>query len=424
MFDTSEAAFRFILILSIFVLVVLASISTVNCHNIRLAGTQSKKTDESFASSYEGRPLNSEFSGGLLNLDAGDSQRKVRDELITKLNESFAVNMVAVATDDVWVLKSTDEALKKMGVKPPQNHITIEQSIIDNSNRNALDFIACVVPATQYVNNSKFGCTALNQTMRTYDSCKVRVFDAYYDVCSTCFRANVYTEGGVHIQNGPVMNAIYLLRPFGMTVDGSKMMRVNTIFDPDNVGNNKKGYVNVIVDGYDKVIKEKDAKPASIVVYYLDYVGPISDVSKYPTASKFKSEVDTNNQTLTVNSSNVFSYTINFNNTSPITNTNTPTLKYPGIINAAKLAKQFQSSKYSGDPSTTIQSSIEWLNGPAYGSDSVDTSTMFGNQSSTGPGRGCAAPKNDPYVFYGPRPMVNAFYGVGANPGFSPRCGV
>ena len=422
MFDTSEAAFRFILILSIFVLVVLASISTVNCHNIRL----SKKTDEPFAaSSYDGRPLNPEFTGGLLNLEAKSQQLKVRDELVTNLNTSFAVNLENVATNDVWVLKSTYEML--VGVPPAQNHIPINKSIIDNSNRNALDFIACVVPATQYVSNSKFGCTALNQTMRTYDSCKVRVFDAYYNVCSTCFRANVYTEGGVHIQNGPVMNAIYLLRPFGMTVDGSKMMPVHNIYDP----NNKKGYIKVVVNNVGNVIiNKKDAKPASIVVYYLDYVGPISDVLKKDSTAKFTSEVDTINQTLTVklsngsysiNSSN--SYTINFNNTtSPITASTI--LKYPGIINAAKLAKQFQSSKYSGDPSTTIQSSIEWLNGPAYGSDSVDTATMFGNQSSTGPGRGCAAPENDPYVFYGPRPMVNAFYGVGANPGFSPRCGV
>jgi len=378
----------FVLLASILVIWVLAVIGSATDF-FRREYHNNSDVQETFESSYSNTSLNNDVSQ-YWNVTSG-TQKHLIATLHKYLKESFALlQSKNVEKSDVWVLPLKDDVLKKMygGPSPAADSSNSAGEI----NIDHVDVIASVVPAVQFVYNAKFTCASLNQTRRAYESSKIRVFDAYYNVCSTCFRAIIGYSGAaanttIHVQKGPVANAIYLLRPFALRINSSFSCRVkNIIADPT---------VNDMNDNMDIAIDEisnlgptplPGGSSASIVVYYLDYVEPIMDVIKKTPAkskSQFTSKVDVTKQTLIVSASSVPSstYTIDFSITSTSTTTSktNESFDYPGIINAAKLAKQFSSSRYNNASSTQIRPITQWNNSTNFRD--VDLATMFGHQT-------------------------------------------
>lgn len=378
----------FVLLASILVIWVLAVIGSATDF-FRREYHNNSDVQETFESSYSGTALNDDVSQYWYNTSG--TQKHLIKTLHTYLTGSFALLQSNVNVFDVWVLPLKDDVLKKMygGPSPAAD----SSNSASKANIDHVDVIASVVPAVQFVYNAKFTCASLNQTRRAYESSKIRVFDAYYNVCSTCFRAIIFPMAAntttIQIQKGPVANAIYLLRPFALRINSSFSCRVKNIRnDPTE---SDKG--NLIVD-IDEIstIGTSGSTPspggnsagssASIVVYYLDYVEPIMDViKKMPEKkSQFKSTVDVTNQTLTV-SAPTSTYTISFSvHKDSTTSTSSSTIfQYPGIINAAKLAKQFSSSKYNNASSTQIRPVTQWNNNTKF--PDVDLATMFKHQT-------------------------------------------
>ena len=420
MFGSSEVAFKFVLIATIFVLVVLASISTVNCHNVKVE-EERKLQDrvESFFSSYTNTQLNTNLDS-YWKTNVGIIQGKMQNELFNKLNGSFIfMGQDTLQSSDVWVLPQKDEALKPLSTASYALPNIVQS--VQTTTTVTLDSIACVVPTSTYVgSDAKFACSAVGQTLKIFDSCQIRMLDAYYNVCSTCFRVNVTSSSttSLTIDGGPAADAIYLLRPFAMSLNSSSPTAQITNIVPSVDSTSTQ--ITAASGGLPTITLPSNGRtPATVVVYYLDYVGPIMDVVKNGVGTAtILSSVDLQNQILQVSINSTSAYTIPFSSTSSSSCTSSTVatancVQYPGLVNAAKLAKQFLGVNYNS--ATTISQSMAWPgNGSSpsipFGSPSGGIGTLFSSQAASHAGNGpCAASENEAnsYLPVGPYGATN-----------------
>ena len=311
---STDATFKFILISSIIMLMLLAVLSTLNCQQY------AEKEDYS---SYTGTTLNPELSNYWVP-EANSIQSLLQEKLYGLLKGSFPMRYVAVvASSDVFVMPHDREVMKSLG-------IITQENLGLGSNLKELDDLACSVPASEYIADDTYHCTSVMQARSSNYPCKVRVFDANYRVCSTCFRVQGSVTGNT-ITIKSMGKIIYYLQPFAVFVN--KMLAPTKV---TNITVSTDGTTTLTASG----LVAKNTGNIVLTVYYLDFVGSIMDVGQNPNAGStvwaITSKVNTQTRSLTITGPN---------NSNPFTlgssTTGSDDKVYPGIINAARLAVQF-----------------------------------------------------------------------------------
>ena len=373
---STDATFKFVLAISIILLVLLAVILTMNCQQYKLKKIeQANEIRDYFVT-------NSSYSGVTLNPTAtayavpptGSMQGMLQQEVYNRLSVSYTLNDLGVApvSTDVFVMPSDAEATWNLKNDAP-NPSALASVTLDN--------IACPVPASTYVADDGRGCTSLAQTSGQNYPCQIRVFDAYYRVCSTCFRVQVKSANTLYGSSAASM--IFLLRPFAMSV-GNVMSTVTNIQAVLNSSSTVQPTpVDVVIAGPSFTPDTSGDRPQSVVVYYLDYVGAVIDYYKQGAASAtaaITSYVDVANKTVAINGIvyNLFGgISLDKTKSSGSSAAGASTSMFPGMVNPAKVAVQF-----GYVPTAAIISSQEYLvNAQAKPADDVYAQISFPSPS-------------------------------------------
>ena len=342
MASTTDAMFKFVLIASIIVLLLLAAVSTMNCQEFK--NRIAEENREAFYASYSGIGLNSTISQYWQATPEG-RQTQFISKLVNILDGSYPITRVSTALivtqSDVFMTASDAEAKKNLGITT-----TSEEDITGIE----LEAIACPVSTSEYLADDSRHCGAVMQAM-SRGHCLVRVFDAYYKVASTCIRVQVDSSGSSLVVNSSHSAAVLaMLNPFALSVSQTTPSKVTGVTITDsNVTFALGSSLTARASG------GSSNTPTSVTAYYLDYVKPIMDVNQNSSNTlAIVSLVDTTNGIVgflsgtTMTSANalttITSPAFNFLNfTAPTTTTtSTPTITaVPGMVNPARAAVQF-----------------------------------------------------------------------------------
>lgn len=279
----SDGVFKFVVCAGIMLLLCLAILSTLNCQHRRLELEQRRAAAEQFASPPE-----------LDNLLA--KHEPLSKMLMGLLQGSYSlksVDRVSLVEDDVFVMISRADMRRALAGTSDSFKVT----------GNALDKkqiyrIACHVPSATFVAESAAQCMMPMQALQGVGqySCQVRVTDAMYRLCSTCFNLSFQEDGKLRPTTAACM--AMLLRPFA----------VHFVADPDS---SVKTVINMEYAQATKTITI-DPKPTSIpasgnvtaVFFYLDYIKPTIDwqqrLSDSTATSKLESKIDTSGRIVQV----------------------------------------------------------------------------------------------------------------------------
>ena len=339
---SSETTFKFILVVSIIVLIMLAVMSTVNCQQYKDAKAREAREVRDYFSSYSQvqlNPLANAFALPQTNSTQSVIQIMLYNALNNSQNWSSGLN-VSLASGDVFVLPSEKDVMWDL----TQN--TANPSALTGP---TLDSMACSVPASTYVSDDTRHCLTVKQAASSGYPCRARVFDSIYRICSTCFRVQIKNSNTMYGSSAAYM--MLLLRPFAMSFQNSSTTGPVAVQSMNTTSSSSHALpspsdVTVSLSSSSLPYTPSNSLPTSVVVYYLDYVGPIFDVLKNPSsAPTITSTLDPMSQTLSYNNS----VTYNFNGTTDIssvtsasgsTSASAAAKKFPGMLNAAKVAVQ------------------------------------------------------------------------------------
>lgn len=406
--SSSAALFKFALIAGIVVLLIIASVSTLACK--RVEDTITQKNIEAFyavSSSYSTVKLNPDIKT-YWQATPGSDQDKINKLLFKALNESFPfsklldVTSFQLSESDVFVIANDEEALKNIGIpkasplgndndnKPsskiptpsgPSTQACDPSSSPESKSDEdygflSLEKIARPVQSSEYLGDDSRSCSTISQIWNPESASsriKVRVLDSYYSVCSTCFRvqASSIDKGKLSLVGSQSSAVINMLCPFAISsyaLYGTHAMH-RVVDITYSSADNSFGFILSETDANSnktKVLKFDQTTPtkfnyipASIVAYYLDYIGPIMDVTQQGRQPGFTVGVATfvdhhqgivgfktslqnpfNNPAMPDKAKFAFSTFPSVSGGS--TSFNRATTKvYPGIVNPARIAVEF-----------------------------------------------------------------------------------
>ena len=327
-----DPAFKFILILGLLVIIMVAIISTVNCtqHN----NEQDRQHREMFA----GYVAISDASKEVMRTAQTTQQKALRDLLNDYLvgsdNWKAGLGVSAISLDDVYVLpRPADVAANLTPAGAPLS-----------SKPATLDMIACPVSSSLYVDDE--ACASLYQATGE-NPCQVRVFDSLYSVSSTCFR--VHVKDSNKLFGSPAAYALMLLRPFAIRVS-EKIFKVASITATSSSSSVTPSPFDIQVGGVSFPVQSHPTKSIVITAYYLDFIDAIYDyyqnkANSKPSTPTLTSVLDPSNLTLTLSSAQKVMYDFNSNKTiadqAKTTTVAATTGTFPGLLNPAKIARQF-----------------------------------------------------------------------------------
>lgn len=321
---SSDATFKFVLIASIVVLLTLAAVSTLNCDSLQK--NIEHKNNEAFFSSYANTNLNPAIDNYWKPQDNESIQAKFIANLFKLLNGSYPLvklfeSPVPLTQQDVFILAGRNEALNNLKIplntknkdpyalagfsdttsiipgsttttpgaecKPPTtNTVGKKEDIMLKF--GTIEPITRPVQASEYLgDDARAGCGTISQTLNPdggVSSTKVRVLDSYYYISSTCLRTQIMNvrTNEVDIFGSQSSAILNMLCPFAVSsfalFGTHKLVQVKDMKFAD-------GKLNIVFDSSVQYDMKKspplyDHNPVSIVAYYLDYIGPIMDVTQ------------------------------------------------------------------------------------------------------------------------------------------------
>lgn len=343
MASSYDATFKFVLIASIIVLITLAAISTLNCDAFH--------KNESFYASYSGIKLNPDVAQ---YWKKGETQNRLISNLRNMLNGSYlmvASNMTSLLVNDVFIVKSDQEIREENNIKEYKNGAKKYPLAFGNS---TIEPLAKFVSAAEYLgDDSRSVCGTISQSINPdmgIERIKVRVLDSYYAVSSTCLKVQVKSLGvnNVTIYGSQSSALLSMLLPFGISSYSIfKDQKIRQLQDCTYSDSKFTLKFEANTSG-----NPQEHQPVSIVAYYLDYIGPVMDVTQQrgkniavATYVDYKKGlVGFNSGALNLDDKTPSSVKFDFSNypNSSQQQVSDGNFKvYPGIVNPARLAVQF-----------------------------------------------------------------------------------